>query len=58
MDGKVRCESVVGVKSGDSCFEIAKGENLSSTAFEVINPNLNCTALFIGQWICISGSVN
>ncbi|KAL1537462.1 hypothetical protein AAHA92_29970 [Salvia divinorum] len=51
------CESVVGVVSGDTCFDIAKDQNLSSTAFDAINPNLNCSALFIGQWICVSGSI-
>ncbi|KAG6393994.1 hypothetical protein SASPL_144570 [Salvia splendens] len=51
------CQSVVGVVSGDTCFDIAKDQNLSTTAFDAINPNLNCSALFIGQWLCVSGSI-
>ncbi|KAL0442840.1 UNVERIFIED_CONTAM: hypothetical protein Slati_2006700 [Sesamum latifolium] len=50
------CDSVVGVKSGDTCFAIAQTYNLTTTAFDAINPNLNCTALFVGQWLCINGS--
>ncbi|KAI3456349.1 hypothetical protein Pfo_013012 [Paulownia fortunei] len=52
------CDSVVGVKSGDTCFEIAQTNNLTAKAFDTINPNLNCTALFVGQWLCIDGSLN
>lgn len=49
------CDSVVGVNSGDTCFDIAQNHNLTSQAFDAINPNLNCTALFVGQWICVDG---
>nr|GLL45759.1 hypothetical protein DCAR_004146 [Ipomoea trifida] len=52
------CFTVVGVKEGDTCFDIAKSFNVSTKDFNAINPNLNCTALFIGQWLCIEGSVN
>ncbi|WOG85240.1 hypothetical protein DCAR_0104428 [Daucus carota subsp. sativus] len=50
------CDLAFGVKSGDTCFNIAQGFGLSSGEFESINPNVNCTALFVGQWICVEGS--
>ncbi|KAI3765137.1 hypothetical protein L2E82_15163 [Cichorium intybus] len=49
------CTQVVGVNDGDTCFAIEQGFNLTSSFFDSINPNLNCTALFIGQWLCIAG---
>ena len=49
------CYSVIGVKSGDTCFDIANNFKLSSKAFESINPNLNCDKLFVGEWICVKG---
>ncbi|KAI6668121.1 hypothetical protein NL676_032951 [Syzygium grande] len=49
------CDKVVGVKSGDTCSVIAQQSQLTSESFSSINPNLNCDALFIGQWLCISG---
>ncbi|PWA52534.1 lysM domain-containing protein [Artemisia annua] len=49
------CNSVIGVKSGDTCFDIANNFNLSSKAFESINPNLNCDEMFVGEWICVKG---
>ncbi|CAA3005938.1 Hypothetical predicted protein [Olea europaea subsp. europaea] len=51
------CDEVVDVKSGDTCFVVAKTFNLTAEFFDAINPNLNCTALFVGQWLCIDGSV-
>ncbi|KAK1368499.1 LysM domain-containing protein [Heracleum sosnowskyi] len=50
------CDLVFGVNSGDTCFSIAQGFGLSSGEFESINPNVNCAALFVGQWICVEGS--
>ncbi|KAK9056343.1 hypothetical protein SSX86_027433 [Deinandra increscens subsp. villosa] len=49
------CSSVIGVKSGDTCFDIAQKFKLSTSFFNSINPNLNCDALFVGEWICIDG---
>ncbi|KAF8011880.1 hypothetical protein BT93_I0111 [Corymbia citriodora subsp. variegata] len=49
------CDKVVGVNSGDTCLSIAQQSQLSSVSFSSINPNLNCDALFVGQWLCISG---
>ncbi|XAR66384.1 Chitinase [Bertholletia excelsa] len=52
------CDEVVGVESGDTCFAIAQAFNLTNDFFNSINPNVNCTALFVGQWICVDGSAN
>ncbi|KAG8365459.1 hypothetical protein BUALT_Bualt18G0107000 [Buddleja alternifolia] len=52
------CDTVVGVQSGDTCFGIAETFNLTTTLFDAINPNLNCTSIFVGQWLCIDGSMN
>ncbi|PIA34386.1 hypothetical protein AQUCO_03800180v1 [Aquilegia coerulea] len=53
----VYCSKVLGVQNGDTCFDIAQSLNLTAKVFNSINPGINCTDLFIGQWICISGVV-
>ncbi|KAL8112933.1 hypothetical protein AgCh_020302 [Apium graveolens] len=50
------CDSVFGVRSGDTCFGIAESFALSNDEFNSINPNVNCAALFVGQWLCVVGS--
>ncbi|KAL8103745.1 secreted LysM effector Blys4-like [Apium graveolens] len=50
------CDSVFGVRSGDTCFGIAQSFALSTAEFSSINPNVNCAALFVGQWLCVVGS--
>ncbi|WJZ96277.1 hypothetical protein VitviT2T_014977 [Vitis vinifera] len=52
------CDTVVGVESGDTCFDIAQKFQLTTDFFDSINPNLNCDALFVGQWVCVDGTVN
>ncbi|CAB4275969.1 unnamed protein product [Prunus armeniaca] len=54
----LKCESVYGVKTGDTCFEIAQAFSLPTELFDSINPNLNCTALFVGQWVCLNGTLS
>ncbi|KZV16033.1 hypothetical protein F511_26162 [Dorcoceras hygrometricum] len=49
------CNSVTAVNKGDTCFDIAKSFNLTTAEFHAINPNVNCDALFVGQWLCIDG---
>ncbi|WJZ96272.1 hypothetical protein VitviT2T_014972 [Vitis vinifera] len=53
-----QCDSVVGVRSGDTCFAISQMSNMTAKAFSAINPNLNCDALFVGQWLCVAGTAN
>ncbi|KAF8031400.1 hypothetical protein BT93_D0564 [Corymbia citriodora subsp. variegata] len=48
----LKCESVYGVKSGDTCLGVTNLFKLTQESFGVFNPNLNCNALFAGQWLC------
>ncbi|WOG85238.1 hypothetical protein DCAR_0104426 [Daucus carota subsp. sativus] len=50
------CDTVFGVRKGDTCFDIGQNFKLSAHDFNCINPNVNCAALFVGQWVCISGT--
>ncbi|RWR93270.1 Peptidoglycan-binding Lysin subgroup [Cinnamomum micranthum f. kanehirae] len=51
------CITVHGVVSGETCFSVTQTFNLTTEFFSVINPNLNCDAIFVGQWLCVSGTV-
>ncbi|KAM6585056.1 hypothetical protein CsatB_012058 [Cannabis sativa] len=51
------CNSVYSVEAGDSCFSVEQGFQLSTDFFTAINPNLNCDALFVGQWLCVDGTL-
>ncbi|KAM5575273.1 hypothetical protein ABKV19_014294 [Rosa sericea] len=55
-NGKPECDSVYGIKPTNQCTGIMQAFGLSADEFFAINPNLNCNAIFVGQWICISGS--
>ncbi|RWR94554.1 Peptidoglycan-binding lysin domain-containing protein [Cinnamomum micranthum f. kanehirae] len=57
-DVAAECNEVFGVGSGDTCFEVAQLFNLTADEFSTINPNLNCDLLFVGQWLCVDGTVN
>ncbi|KAL3740434.1 hypothetical protein ACJRO7_021681 [Eucalyptus globulus] len=50
------CDTTYGVRAGDTCFSVAGMFNLASEVFNSINPNLNCDALFAGQWLCVQGT--
>ncbi|KAL3741952.1 hypothetical protein ACJRO7_017433 [Eucalyptus globulus] len=50
----IYCVSVYGVKSGDTCFAC---QNLTTSSFDKITPNLNCKALFVGQWLCVKAVI-
>lgn len=50
------CDTVFGVRKGDTCFDIAQNFKLSTPEFDSINPNINCAALFVGQWVCVDGT--
>ncbi|KAF5739079.1 hypothetical protein HS088_TW12G00277 [Tripterygium wilfordii] len=54
----LQCASVYGVAAGETCFAVTQKFNLTSEVFASINPNLNCNVIFVGQWICVNGSVN
>ncbi|KAJ8621722.1 hypothetical protein MRB53_030251 [Persea americana] len=51
------CVTVHGVVSGETCFSVTQTFNLTTEFFSAINPNLNCDAIFVGQWLCVSGTV-
>ncbi|MCD7453295.1 hypothetical protein HAX54_020460 [Datura stramonium] len=55
---EIACLKVVNVKNGDTCFDVSKTFGLGSDFFSAINPNLNCTALFVGQWLCVDGTLS
>ncbi|KAM3285244.1 hypothetical protein P3S67_024043 [Capsicum chacoense] len=55
---EISCLKVVNVKNGDTCFDVSKTFGLGSDVFSAINPNLNCTALFVGQWLCVDGTLS
>ncbi|KAK3011122.1 hypothetical protein RJ639_012681 [Escallonia herrerae] len=52
------CDEVLSVESGDTCFAITQALNMTTAFFDAINPNLNCRNLFVGEWLCIAGTVN
>ncbi|XP_031742455.1 lysM domain-containing protein ARB_00327-like [Cucumis sativus] len=51
---ELQCNKAYGVKSGDTCFAIAQAFKLTTDHFDFINPNLNCSALFVSQWLCVN----
>ncbi|KAG2685244.1 hypothetical protein I3843_10G110300 [Carya illinoinensis] len=51
------CNSIYGVQTGYICFNIKQKFNLTDELFTSVNPNLNCTALFTGQWLCTKGAL-
>ncbi|KAK9940863.1 hypothetical protein M0R45_017503 [Rubus argutus] len=55
-NGKPQCDTVYGIKPANQCTGIMEAFDLSEDEFFAINPNLNCNAIFVGQWICIDGS--
>uniref|UniRef100_A0A7N0RF01 LysM domain-containing protein n=1 Tax=Kalanchoe fedtschenkoi TaxID=63787 RepID=A0A7N0RF01_KALFE len=52
------CKKVFGVRPGDTCFEITQLFNLSTTFFELLNPNLVCNGMFVGEWVCVDGTLS
>ncbi|KAM7490576.1 hypothetical protein LguiA_033497 [Lonicera macranthoides] len=54
----VSCDAVYGQKDGNTCYFVAQKFKLSTDSFLEINPNINCDAIFVGQWLCVYGSVS
>uniref|UniRef100_A0A7N0TIS4 LysM domain-containing protein n=1 Tax=Kalanchoe fedtschenkoi TaxID=63787 RepID=A0A7N0TIS4_KALFE len=50
------CATIYGAQAGDSCFSITKFFGISMEFFSELNPNLVCEKIFVGEWLCISGS--
>lgn len=53
----IDCNSVYPVQDGDTCFAVTQMFKLTTDFFTSINPNLNCDALFVGQWLCVDGTL-
>ncbi|KAK1424561.1 hypothetical protein QVD17_19893 [Tagetes erecta] len=53
----VTCNQVIGAQSGDDCTSISKSVRLGLESFLAINPNINCVSIFVGQWVCVDGTV-
>ncbi|KAK2985930.1 hypothetical protein RJ640_008146 [Escallonia rubra] len=49
------CNKVYGAQVGDTCFSVAKTFKLKTEVFNVLNPNLNCVKMFVGEWLCVQG---
>ncbi|KAH9717325.1 hypothetical protein WN944_023126 [Citrus x changshan-huyou] len=50
------CDSVYGAQEGDTCFDVSQKFSLTNEFFLAINPNIDCDAVFVGQWLCVAGS--
>ncbi|KAM5580879.1 hypothetical protein ABKV19_010207 [Rosa sericea] len=55
-NGKPSCDAVYAVQPDDSCTSVISDFGLDSDNFFSINPNINCDAIFVDQWLCIEGS--
>ncbi|QCD84287.1 hypothetical protein DEO72_LG2g4639 [Vigna unguiculata] len=53
--GGVTCKAVHGVEEGETCTSIFQGFNLQERDFLLLNPNINCNFIFVGQWVCVNG---
>ncbi|XP_070004270.1 secreted LysM effector Lys2-like [Nicotiana sylvestris] len=49
------CNSTYGAEIGDTCFDVAEKFKLTAVEFGALNPNINCDAIFVGQWLCVDG---
>ncbi|KAF7847923.1 hypothetical protein BT93_L2449 [Corymbia citriodora subsp. variegata] len=50
----MQCRSSYSVQDGDTCSDLVQRFQLTTSAFNVFNQNLDCDNLFIGQWICLN----
>ncbi|KAL6176612.1 hypothetical protein ACLB2K_053245 [Fragaria x ananassa] len=55
-NGKPSCDAVYAVQPADSCTSVIETFALDSDFFFSINPNINCSAIFVDQWLCVDGS--
>ncbi|KAL8472246.1 hypothetical protein ACS0TY_028831 [Phlomoides rotata] len=55
-DDTLVCNSVHGQVSGETCTSVAQDFGLSLDGFLEINPNINCDAVFVGEWLCVEAS--
>ncbi|KAI9121292.1 hypothetical protein K1719_008325 [Acacia pycnantha] len=51
------CTNIHGVEQGESCTSIAQHFNLDTPHFLQLNPNIDCEHIFVGQWVCVAGTM-
>ncbi|KAL8131283.1 hypothetical protein AgCh_007274 [Apium graveolens] len=54
----VACNKVYGAESGDTCATVSAALNITPEFFGSINPNLNCSDIFVSEWLCINGTLS
>ncbi|KAM3222050.1 hypothetical protein P3L10_021320 [Capsicum annuum] len=52
------CTTVYNVDTGDTCDSIIKSFDLKVELFSSLNPNLNCDDLFVGEYLCLNGTLS
>ncbi|XP_059285035.1 uncharacterized protein LOC132038376 [Lycium ferocissimum] len=52
------CRRVYNVDTGDTCDNIIEFFNLKAEDFSSLNPNLNCDDLFLGEYLCLNGTLS
>ncbi|KAJ8543466.1 hypothetical protein K7X08_005989 [Anisodus acutangulus] len=52
------CHGIYAAEAGDTCESLVKIFNLKAEHFSSINPNLNCDKVFVGEWLCVNGTVS
>ncbi|KAK7362946.1 hypothetical protein VNO77_05071 [Canavalia gladiata] len=51
------CNTIHAVQQGETCTSIAQKFSLDQRHFLEINPNINCNFIFVGQLVCVVGTV-
>ncbi|CAN4104892.1 unnamed protein product [Withania somnifera] len=52
------CTTVYNVDTGDTCDNIIKSFALKAKSFSSLNPNLKCDDLFVGEYVCLNGTLS
>lgn len=52
------CTTVYNVDTGDTCDNIIQSFDVKAEDFASFNPNLNCDDLFVGEYVCINGTLS
>ncbi|KAM3222055.1 hypothetical protein P3L10_021325 [Capsicum annuum] len=52
------CTTIYNVDTGDTCNNIIKLFDLRAKDFSSLNPNLNCDDLFVGEYVCLNGTLS
>ncbi|PHT43286.1 hypothetical protein CQW23_17311 [Capsicum baccatum] len=52
------CTTVYNVDTGDTCNSVIKSFDVNAELFSSLNPNLNCNDLFVGEYLCLNGTLS